>query len=455
MKRMNTGLMLCGGLTAAVLMTGAVIAQTPGASRGQVTFTKDVAPILQRSCQKCHRPGQMGPMPLLTFEEARPWARAIKQKVAVREMPPWYIDRTVGIKKFKDDPSLTDEEIATIGKWVDGGAPRGHADDMPPPVRFEDGNVWHIGKPSLVVKSMPHRVPATGSDWWGDYLVDTGLTEDRYLKAVETKPLPDARQVVHHAVTFLVQDEGESDLIGRGTGGAGGGLTSVTGPQIGGFLNEYAVGKNGDIFPEGTGRLVKAGAKIRFNMHYHSNGEAKDDQTEVALVFYPKGYVPKYYILSSHTGDFEDLDIPAGADNVRSDGYTRVTKNARITAFQPHMHNRGKAMCMEAIYPDGKVEMLNCVNDYKFGWHINYGYEDDVQPMLPAGTILHVIGWHNNTTSNRYNPDPKNWVGFGQRSIDDMSFAWVNYVWLTDEDFKKQVEERKVKESRISTNQLP
>ena len=320
---------------------------------------------------------------------------------------------------------------------------------MPPPVQFDEGNVWHIGKPTLVVKSKPHRVPATGSDWWGDYIVDTGLTEDRYLKAVETKPSPDAREVVHHAVTFLIQDEGETDLIGRGAGGAGGGLTSVSGSQTGGFLNEYAVGKNGDIFPEGTGRLVKAGAKIRFNLHYHSNGEAKDDQTEVALVFYPKGYVPKYYILSSHTGDFEDLDIPAGADNVRSDGYTRVMKNARITAFQPHMHNRGKAMCMEAIYPDGKVEMLNCVNDYKFGWHINYNYEDDVQPLLPAGTILHVIGWHNNTASNRYNPDPKNWVGFGQRSIDDMSFAWVNYVWLTDDDFKKQVEERKAKESRI------
>jgi hypothetical protein len=389
----------------------------------------------------------MAPMSFLSYEEVRPWARAISQKVAAREMPPWFIDRTVGIDKFKDDPSLSDDQIATITKWVDGGAVRGNPADMPPPRQFEDNDIWHIGKPDLVVKSVLHRIPAAGSDWWGNYVVDTGLTEDRYLKAVETKPGRGAKTVVHHAVTYLIQDEGETALIGRGAGQQSGG------GEQGGFLNEYAVGKNGDIFPEGTGRLVKAGAKIRFNMHYHSLGEEKVDQTEVALVFYPKGYVPKYYIQASHTGDFDDLDIPAGADNVRSDGYTRLAKNARITSFQPHMHNRGKAMCMEAIYPDGKVQQLNCVNNYKFGWHINYNYADDIQPLLPAGTMLHVIGWHNNTASNKYNPDPRNWAGFGQRSIDDMSFAWVNYIWLTDEDFKQQLEARKSKEKRLSTSQ--
>jgi hypothetical protein len=188
-------------------------------------------------------------------------------------------------------------------------------------------------------------------------------------------------------------------------------------------------------------------------MHYHPIGEETVDQTQVALVFYPKGYKPKYYILAAHTGDAEDLDLPAGVDNIRSDGYTRLAKNARITSFQPHLHNRGKAQCMEAIYPDGRIEQLSCVNNYQFGWHIVYNYADEVQPLLPAGTMLHVISWHNNTTSNKYNPDPKNWVGFGQRSIDDMSFAWVNYVWLTDEDFKAQVDERKAHDKKTSTNQ--
>jgi len=420
-------------------------AQAPARSAaGQVTFTRDVAPILQRSCQACHRPNSMAPMSFLTYQDVRPWARAIKTKVTAREMPPWYIDRTVGLSKFKDDPSLSDKDIATLAAWVDGGAVQGNPADLPAARKFEDDDIWHIGKPDLVVSSVKHTVPAAGSDWWGDYVVDTGLTEDRYLKAVETKPASGAKKLTYHAVTFLVQEAGDDNeqLVGQAGGSDGGG-----------FLNEYAVGKNGDMFPENTGRLVKAGAKIRFNMHYHPVGEEITDQTQVALVFYPKGYKPKYYIQASHTGDAEDLDLPAGVDNIRSDGYTRLAKNARITSFQPHLHNRGKAQCLEAIYPDGRPEMLNCVNNYQFGWHIVYNYADDVQPLLPAGTMLHVISWHNNTTSNKYNPDPRNWVGFGQRSIDDMAFAWVNYVWLTDDDFKAQVEERKAHDKKTSTNQ--
>ncbi len=448
MRRFNKGSVTAFVLAAAAMLTQAISAQAPvKAGARQVTFARDVAPILQRSCQNCHRPDSMAPMSFLTYEDVRPWARAIKQKVTAREMPPWFIDRTVGITRFKDDPSLSDRDIQTIGAWVDAGAVKGDPADMPRARQFESDDLWHIGKPDVVVKSARHTVPAVGSDWWGDYVVDTGLSEDRYLKAVETKPAPGAKKVVHHAVTFLMQDEGDADLIGRGP------VVQGNTGETGGFLNEYAVGKNGDMFPEGTGRLVKAGAKIRFNLHYHPVGEETVDQTEVALVFYPKGYKPKYYIQASHTGDFEDLDLPAGMDNIRSDGYTRLAKNARITSFQPHLHNRGKAQCMEAIYPDGKVEQLNCVNNYQFGWHIVYNYTDDIQPLLPAGTMLHVISWHNNTASNRYNPDPKNWVGFGQRSIDDMSFAWVNYIWLTDEDFKTQVEQRKAKGNTQTTQQ--
>jgi mono/diheme cytochrome c family protein len=441
----TAGLIAAVGFGAAAAMGPQLAAQAPSrTAAGQVTFTRDVAPILQRSCQSCHRPNSMAPMSFLTYQDVRPWARAIKTKVTAREMPPWYIDRTVGINKFNNDPSLSDNEIATLAAWVDGGAVQGNPADMPPPKQFENDDIWHIGKPDLVVSSVKHTVPATGSDWWGDYVVDTGLTEDRYLKAVETKPAPGAKKVTHHAVTFLVQDAGDENekLIGQAGGSDGGG-----------FLNEYAVGKNGDVFPEGTGRLVKAGAKIRFNMHYHPVGEEITDQSQVALVFYPKGYKPKYYIQASHTGDAEDLDLPAGVDNIRSDGYTRLAKNARVTSFQPHLHNRGKAQCLEAIYPDGRPEMLSCVNNYQFGWHIVYNYAEDVQPLLPAGTMLHVISWHNNTTSNKYNPDPRNWVGFGQRSIDDMAFAWVNYVWLTDDDFKTQVEERKAHDKKVSTSQ--
>ncbi len=232
MKGLKTGLATALAMATAALLTQVAGAQAPSrAATRPVTFTKDVAPIMQRSCQACHRPDSMAPMSFLTYEDVRPWARAIRQKVTAREMPPWFIDRSVGISKFKEDPSLPDKDIQTIAAWVDGGAVKGDMADLPAPRQFESDDIWHIGKPDLVVKSIKHTIPAVGSDWWGDYIVDTGLTEDRYLKAVETKPASGAKKVTHHAVTFLMQDEGTPDLVGRR-------LPANTGGEQGGFLNE-------------------------------------------------------------------------------------------------------------------------------------------------------------------------------------------------------------------------
>jgi hypothetical protein len=394
-------------------------AQAPAAR--QVTFTKDVAPILQKSCQSCHRPGSIGPMSLLTYEDARPWARSIKDRVSRRHMPPWHVDRTVGIHQFKDDPSLSDDQIQTIVGWVDAGAPKGNADDMPPPRAFDDSDRWHIGKPDLVV-SMPKAftVKPEQADWWGNFYAESGLTEDRYIKAVEAKPSPGAARVVHHAVQTLVYDEGNDP---------------------GGVLVEYAVGKNGDVFPDGAGKLMKAGAKVRFNMHYHAIGQPVTDQTSVGIVFYPKGYVPKHVIRTILSPNQDDLDIPAGASDVRSDAYYKMERPARLIGFMPHMHNRGKKQCLEAIYPDMHVEQLNCVN-YDFNWQIVYNYADAVAPLLPAGTIMHVISWHDNSIANKYNPDPRNWVGFGNRTTDDMSRHWLTFYYMSEEEFKAEVAER-------------
>jgi hypothetical protein len=405
--------------------------QTPAkaTSNHQVTFTKDIAPILQRSCQNCHRPNNIAPMSLMTYQEARPWARSIKAKVIRRDMPPWFIDHTVGIRDFKDDPSLSDKEIETIAAWVDNGAPEGNRADMPPPRQFQDTDQWHIGKPDLIV-SMPvsFTVKPRNSDWWGNFIADSGLTEDRYIKAVETKPSSGGGiRVVHHAVTGLLGDDGVSE---------------------GGTLNEYAVGKNGDIYPDGAGKLIKAGARIRFNLHYHSIGEEITDRTSVAFVFYPRGYVPKH-VITTVIAETKDIDIPPGADNVRSDAYYRIATPARLTAYQPHMHNRGKAQCMEAIYPNMIVEQLNCVNRYNFGWQIVYNYADDVAPLLPAGTIIHLTSWHDNSTKNPWNPDPRSWVGYGERTTEDMSRAWLNFYSLTEEEFKAEVEARKAKKLHL------
>jgi len=411
----------------------AVSAQGPS-----VTFTKDVAPILQKSCQNCHRPGSVAPMSLLTYEDARPWARSIKTKVTAREMPPWHIDRNIGLNRFKDDPSLTDREIATIAAWVDAGAPKGNAADMPAPRQFDDNDKWHI-KPDVVVQmEKPYILPPTGPDNILDVLIDPGFKEDMYISAIESKPL-DAKsfKVVHHFTTNLVEDPVED--------------------PTGLFLNEYALGKNADIFPPNSGRLVKAGTKINFNLHLNPRGEEAPVRVAVAWKVFPKNVVPKYVALTQHMGDVTDLDIPAGAIS-RHDGYFRLPKPALMASFQPHMHNRGKAQCIEAIYPDvradsarpgpARTETISCVSNYQFGWHITYPYADDVAPLLPAGTVMHVTSWHDNSSANRWNPNPKNWVGQGQRSIDEMSFAWVTLTYLDEADYQQRVAERRKQQQR-------
>jgi mono/diheme cytochrome c family protein len=406
----------------------------PASNQTPVAFTKDVAPILQRSCQTCHRPGAVAPMSLLTYEDVRPWARSIKAKVTNREMPPWHIDRNIGITKFKNDPSLTDQEIATIAKWVDAGAPRGNPADMPAPRTFEELDQWFIGKPDIVITSnKPYVLPAAGPDNIVDILVDPGFTEDMYVMAIESKPADAASfKVTHHFTTNLVEDPDED--------------------PVGLFLNEYALGKNGDVFPPNSGRLIKAGTKINFNLHLNPRGEETPVSVKLGLKVYPKGQVPKYVAFTQHMGDAPDLDIPAGSIS-RHDGYFRLPRPVLLASFQPHMHNRGKAQCIEAIYPDlnpnsarpgpARTETISCVSNYQFGWHITYPYADDVAPLLPAGTMIHVISWHDNSTANRWNPNPKNWVGGGSRSIDEMSFSWVTLTYLEEEDFRQRVEERR------------
>jgi hypothetical protein len=422
---MRTILLLSVGLTAAY-------------AQGQVTFTKDVAPILQEKCQSCHRPDTFAPMSLLSYEEARPWAKSIRQKVVAREMPPWYIDKTVGIRHFKNDVSLTDQEIATIAKWVDSGAPKGDLKDMPPPRKFDDSDKWRMGEPDLVVQLPKDQiVPARGSDRWIDVLADPGLTEDRYIRGIEVKPIKGFR-VVHHVTTSMKHedDPDEGDNV-QGT-----------------FLNEYALGKNADVFPEGAGRLIKAGTKINFNLHLHPVGQETAANVALGLKLYPKGYQPKYAETTEKVGDPKDLDIPANSDNARFDAYNTLTKPARLLSFQPHLHNRGKASCMEAIYPGGhKVETLSCVSHYQFAWHLVYLYEEDEQPLLPAGTVLHMTSWYDNSTNNKFNPDPDNTITYGQRTVDEMGGAWISYYNLTEEEYKQQVAARKAKQALVAQSE--
>ncbi|MCY4599837.1 MAG: cytochrome c [Acidobacteria bacterium] len=445
MAHHGNGVVRLALIAALVAVPSAALAQTPAGD--DVTFTKDIAPILQRSCQACHRQGEMAPMSLVTYQEVRPWARSIKNRVVNREMPPWHIDKNIGIQKFKNDTSLSDEEIALIAGWVDNGAPMGNPEDMPPPVEFADSGEWQIGEPDLVVQFPAYPVPAEGPDLFGNIYTDLELDSDRYIKAIQTRVPDDAsRRVVHHALSFAVEpDEQQMREAGE---------TDIPAAM---FLVEYASGKLSEIYPENSGLLLESWRKMRLDYHLHSVGEDVDAKVELGMVFHPEGHVPEHIRWSKQLGQHvTDLDIPPGKV-VRTDGYTYFHKAARITAFQPHMHALGTYQCLELIYPThgtpAETELVSCAH-WDYNWHMVYNYADDVAPIIPAGTVAHVISWHDNTEALRSNPDPKNWTGNGGRTIDEMAFVWLGWYDMTDEEYEAEIAERRaLQEATAATDQ--
>lgn len=405
----------------------------------QPTFAKDVAPIFQQSCQPCHHQGTSAPMSLVTYDEVRPWARSIRQRVANRDMPPWHLDKTVGIRHYKNDRSLSDDEIATIVRWVDSGAPQGNPADTPPPLAFRPETDWFIGEPDLKVTTPnDFTMYATGPDWWIDQFAEVTLPEDRWIKAMEIKP--SNPKIVHHVVVYAIEPDAPEGS-----------------PEGGFMLHEYAVGKYGDIFGENTGRLLKKGTRLRFDMHYFAIGSEQHNKTTIAFKFYPKDVTPKYQVRSVNIRNIpnDELEVPPNSV-VRTDGYYRLPRPARIDAFQPHMHMRGRGLTVEAIDPStNRTQILSSVDHFDFNWHVNYVYADDAAPLLPAGTVLHLIGIHDNTSANRRNPDPAMWVGFGERSVDDMLQVWLNIVYLDEAEYTRLVEERKTPKPATGTAGQP
>ena len=386
------------------------------------TFSIDVAPIVQRSCQSCHRPGQMGPMSLLTYEEVRPYARAIKAKVSSREMPPWGVDRYLGIQEFKNDLSLSDSEIATIERWVDTGAPMGDPTHLPAPRKFDNDYEWTLPEaPDLIVTSPPYTTEANGKQIWVEKITDViELKEDRWVKAYQARPSKEGARVVHHYIAYIVKPDGTED----------------------GFGLHYVPGKPATVYPDGSGFLLEAGSKVRFDLHVDSVDEPVTDRPEIGLMLYPKGYKPETNIVRLNWSSLGDLDLPAGETMIRNDGYALMRGNYRLLSFLPHFHIRGQRSCIEIIYPEtGEIEPLNCF-DFDFYWQTVFQYDDDVQPLIPKGTILHTIYYHDNSTASRINPDPENWTGFGQRTVDDMAIAMGEVQELTDEQFREARQER-------------
>jgi hypothetical protein len=426
----------------------------PAAVPADVTFTKDIAPILQRSCQNCHRPDGVAPMSLVSYEDVRPWARAIKQRTGIGPhagvMPPWYIEKNIGIQKYKDDPSLSDLEIARIAKWADSGAPQGDPADMPPTRQFQDANAWNIGTPDLVVSTKDILVKANAPDWWGEIeSVPVGLKEDRYVAALQIREVNDipksgsgratvgGHYVFHHMIwsTRVAGPDGQPD----------------TSPDIGIDQENstnwptHEVGRNADFYdPKGSLLLRGNSWLVSNSVHLHSNGRDTKAHLEIGFKFQPKGYQPEYKrSLTRSLGNGVDIDIRPMEANQQLHAYTVLQENTKVTTFEPHLHAPGMRMCLEAIW-GFNIQTLSCAG-YDHNWVRGYAYDDDAAPLLPKGTILHIIGYMDNSPTNKNIPDPRNWQGSGNRSIANMFIDLGKGVMLSDAQFQEEMAKRRDK----------
>lgn len=382
------------GLAAAATVSVGAAAETP-----KLSFTKDVAPILHEKCATCHRAGQMAPMSLLTYDEVRPWVKAIRENISGKKMPPWHA--TASAAPFTNDRSLSQAQIDTIVSWIDQGAPRGNPTDMPALPHFEESE-WKLGQPDLVVKLPETEIPAEGPDVFAKLPGTVALPEDRWIKAVEINP--GAPKVVHHVIMFQIKG---FDL-----------------DPSGGWIGAWAAGTEPMVFPEGTGRLMQKGANLIGDMHWHPSGVATKDQTSVGLHFAKKEDVQKelvnLWVMS------EDWKIPAGDPNYEIRSKYTFQQDAFILGFAPHMHYRGKDFTYTARYPDGREEQLLRVDNYDFNWQTNYVLSKRL-PM-PKGTTIECVAHFDNSANNPVNPDPTRDVTFGEETKDEMMIGFLDYV---------------------------
>ena len=411
---------LRGAVVGAALLSGTAMGGTP-------TFSKDVAPILYKNCASCHRPGEIAPMPLLTYAQTRPWAKSIREKVLLGEMPPWHAAQPRGT--FSNDRRLTDSERNTLVAWAEAGSPEGDPKDLPAAPKFSEG--WEIGTPDLVLSmSKPYDVPASGTIPYQFFTIPTNFTEDKWVQAIELRP--GTRSVVHHILAFARVPDKPAEpgafvtVVPRIPAAAGHGDGSA--PQQnrslgpGTLIATTAPGTNAMIFEPGSALKIPAGSILLFQVHYTANGKAASDQSSIGMIFAKEP--PQREI---HNSAFLNqlLKIPAGADNQAVDTAIEFTADTRITALFPHTHLRGKSWEYRLIYPDGRSQVVLSLPKYDFNWQTYYVFT--VPLAAPKGSRLEATAHYDNSINNKSNPDPKVEVRWGPQTWEEMQYSGITY----------------------------
>ena len=388
------------------------------------TFSKDVAPILQKNCQTCHRTGEGGPFSLITYDDAKLMASSIKRVVSQKIMPPWYADPKFG--HFANDRSLSEKEIATLVAWANAEAPEGDKKDLPPPINWLEG--WNIPKPDVIFQlPKPFQIPASGTIEYQYVIIPTGFTEDKWVQMAEARPTN--RPMVHHIIAY-VREPGSSYFKEQKPGEFFVAPPSKedekadTSALPSDFLVGYAPGQPAEILQPGQAKLIKAGSDIVMEVHYMANGMATTDQARVGLVFAKTPPRQRVLTLSAVNGKFK---IPPGDPNYRVDASFEVATELTLASVHPHMHTRGKDFEYRIVYPNGETQTILRVPHYNWKWQLWYNLAEPM--VLPKGTKIECTAHFDNSANNPENPDPTKTVIWGQQSWDEMMVGFFNLVF--------------------------
>jgi len=368
-------------------------------NENNVTFTKDVAPIFYKNCTGCHRPGEIAPMSLLTYNDARPWAKSIREKVANRDMPPWHADPKYG--EWRNDRRISQEAINTILAWVNNGAKEGDPKDLPPMPEYTPG--WKIGKPDQTFSAPEQSVPAEGVVDYQYLSVPTNFKEDRWITSAEIRS--SAHTVVHHVIVFVQEPGATSRLQGK-------------------LLVGFAPGEDPAVFRAGFGRKIPAGSNLLFQIHYTPNGTAMKDTTTVGLIY---AKTPVEHTVITRPVLQTAFEIPAGHPNYEVKSSFTFNESAQLYSFMPHMHLRGKDFEYKATFPDGTSKILLSVPRYDFSWQTYYVLKDPI--AVPKGTRIDCVAHFDNSTNNKYNPDATKAVRWGDQTWEEMMIGWMSFVY--------------------------